>query len=219
MAISAYLEPDAAGESRGAVRRTLHFETSGRGASGAEASVRVHNASETGLLLETAEPLAEGDAIEVDLPEAGATRARIVWASGSLYGCRFETPISRGALSATELRSVVGGTAPEPYARQASPAGFGHRFQQLRKARGLTLANIADTLAVSKPTVWAWEHGKARPVDSRLAAIAEALGVEREALEPETEAMVPADLVGRCRAQIAEAAGLPPASVRILIEL
>lgn len=219
MAIGAYLAVETPGESRGAARRKLQFETAGRLPPGGEAHVRVHNASETGLLIETAEPLAEGDAIEVDLPEAGPARARIVWSSGSLYGCRFDAPLSRGALSATELRSVVGGTAPEPHPRQAAPAGFGHHIQQLRKARGLTLADVADALSVSKPTVWAWEHGKARPVDSRLPAIADALGVAPADLKPETGAMVPRDLVDRCRAQIADAAGIPPEAVRILIEL
>lgn len=219
MAISAFFEAAASGESRGTARRTLHLETSGRAASGGDASVLIHNASETGLLIETAADLDEGERIEVDLPEAGPTEARVVWSSGTLHGCRFEAPIAKGALSAAELRSVVGGPAPASRSRDVSPAGFGHRFQQLRKARGLTLSNLADALSVSKPTVWAWEHGKARPVEGRLPAIAEALGVAPEELEPENGAMVPADLVDRCRAQIAQAANLPLSCVRILIEL
>lgn len=219
MAISGYLQAAPSGETRGAARRTLHLETSGRGPSGEEAVVLIHNASETGLLIETEAPLSEGERIEVDLPEAGPTEARVVWSSGPLHGCRFESPVAKAALSAAELRSVVGSMAPAPRARDMSPSRFGHRFQQLRKARGLTLANVADALAVSKPTVWAWEHGKARPVEGRIPAIAEALGVGPEELEVENDSMVPGDLVERCRAQIAAAAGLPPASVRILIEL
>lgn len=219
MAVSAFFHSEPVADERGAERRTLCFETSGRTPAGADAAVLVHNASVTGMLLETAEPLAAGDAITVDLPHVGTVTAEVVWSSGPLHGCRFATPVSAGTLSATELASVAGLAPGTPPVRETTPASFGLRLQQLRKARGLTLAAVADALSVSKPTVWAWEHGKARPVDSRLPAIAETLGVEPGELEPETSAMVPGDLVDRCRAQIAEAVGIPAGNVRILIEL
>jgi hypothetical protein len=56
-------------------------------------------------------------------------------------------------------------------------------------------------------------------VDSRLDGIAAALGVDREALIPPGNRMVPGDLVERCRTQIAQAAGIAPEGVRIFLEL
>ena len=101
--------------------------------------------------------------------------ARVVWASGTLYGCRFDEPISPGTLAAAELRSDAGLKLERAHA--APPESLGSRLQRLRKERGLTLAQLGDRLEVSKPTVWAWEKGKARPIESRVGAIAEVLGV------------------------------------------
>lgn len=223
MAISAFLEPELeTGDRARATRRTLRLEATGRRESGEDTEVLVHNASATGLLLESPEPLDEGERIAIELPHAGPTVAEIVWRSDKLYGCRFDAPISAAALSAAQLRSVVGepiGLPAPRHGKAQNGASFGLRLQNLRKARGLTLANIAEALAVSKPTVWAWEHGKARPVEGRLDGLAEALGVSRETLEPETGGFVPGELIEHCRSQIADAAGVDPVSVRIMIDL
>lgn len=221
MAITAHFEDLAndPGASR-AARRTLKLDARGERASGDAAEVTVHNASTTGLLLETETPLEEGERIAIDLPQAGPTVARVVWTSGKLHGCQFEDPISAATLSAAQLRSAVEnrldiGDGPPA----AVTASLGVRLQQLRKSRGLTLASLAATLGVSKPTVWAWEHGKARPVESRFPALADALGVERESLVPASGGPVSGELLDRCRTQIGDAAGVSPASVRIFIEL
>ena len=223
MAITAFLEPDpATDEHARAPRRILRLEATGRRASGEEAEVLVHNASSTGLLLESSQPLAEGERLAIEMPHAGPTAAEVVWSSGKLYGCRFDEPISPAALSAAELRSVVGEPigSPTPHRDRAqNGASFGLRLQNLRKARGLTLADVAEALSVSKPTVWAWEHGKARPVESRLDGLAEALGVSRDTLEPATGGFVPDELIDHCRSRIASAAGVDAICVRIMIEL
>lgn len=223
MAIAAFLEPDSTtgGQSR-AARRILRLEATGRRDTGEDAEVLVHNASSTGLLLESSEPLKEGERLAIDLPHAGPTVAEVVWSSGRLYGCRFDEPISAASLSAAELRSVVGEAIGAPAPRQAQAengVSFGLRLQNLRKARGLTLANVAEALSVSKPTVWAWEHGKARPVEARLDGLAEALGVARDELAPASGGFVPDELLDHCRSRIADAAGVDPVSVRIMIEL
>ena len=82
---------------------------------------------------------------------------------------------------------------------------------------GLSLADIANRLGVSKPTVWAWEHGKSRPVEKRLSALAEALGVTPGGLEPAPSG--PSEELERSRRRIAQAYGVEPARVRIMIEL
>jgi DNA-binding XRE family transcriptional regulator len=220
MAIAAHLEEQTDTGKARQPRRTLRLETHGFAASAGATSVLVHNVSATGLLLESTVALDTGERIEIDLPLAGPSPGRVVWASGQLFGCQFDAPISTATLSAAQLRSAVEpelGIAPSMEALDDEP--FGARLQRLRKARKLTLADIAGQLGVSKPTVWAWEQGKARPVDSRMETLAAALGVQRAELTPGELGSSLRELIGRSRDQIAGAVGVSPDKVRIMIEL
>lgn len=207
-----------------AARRRLMIQTQGSLPSGVEAAVTIHNFSETGILLETRVDMEIGETLDVELPEAGPTRARVVWASGLLYGCAFETPLHPAVLSAAQLRSVVQEVDLAPAPAVAAPAAiggesFGERLHRLRKLRGLTQGELASRLGVSKPTVWAWEQGRARPIEERLDAIAEELGVTAAELRPgRTVAGLP-ELIARCRDQIAAAVETSPDKIRIMIEL
>lgn len=237
MAIKAHIEtithPPATTQ-RGAPRRAVWLETSGFFAGsqgdGIEANLTVHNISAAGLLIETAVPLAEGEELALDLPEAGAVTATVVWRSERLYGCAFAAPIGPAALAAAQLQ----GFAPGMPARPASPApmigsssstagapadGFGARINRLRREAGLTLADVANALGVSKPTVWAWEKGKARPLPERIDAIAAALGVAPDLLAAAPAPRAADAVIAECRARIAEAWGTDPQAVRIMIEL
>jgi transcriptional regulator with XRE-family HTH domain len=221
MVIKAHLQSPQS--HRASPRRALMLATSGRLADGAEDNVTVHNISAAGLLLETALELDIGDELAIDLPEAGAVDAVIVWRSQHLYGCAFEQAIGSAALAAAQLRaearssSLGGGIAS---GGEVLGAAFGSKLNRLRRERGLTLADVADTLGVSKPTVWAWEKGKARPLPERLGPIAEALGVspddlvEASAANAETGA-----LIEECRSRIANAFNTAPSTVRIMIDL
>lgn len=208
-----------------AARRRLRLETQGALESGAPAQVLVHNVSETGLLLETPTVLEIGDTIDVDLPEAKAVRARIMWASDQLYGCAFEAPVSAATLSAAQLRSAVqnaGSIAASP--TPAGPAALGgeslgERLHRLRKLRGFTQGELAARLGVSKPTVWAWEQNRARPIEDRLDAIADVLGVTTAELRPSRNVPGLQELIARCREQIAATVETSPDNVRIMIEL
>jgi transcriptional regulator with XRE-family HTH domain len=221
MVIAGHFEesPKSAGRPRDP-RRRLRLEARGVTASGGKADVLVHNVSATGLLLESQVALAVGETIEIDLPHAGATPASVVWTSENLFGCQFAAPISAAALSAAQLRSpggqlgalaVAGGSRPDE--------SFGIRLRRLRKERALTLGQIAARLGVSKPTVWAWEHGKARPVDTRMEALAQALGVSEIELLPAGDTSGLQDLLVRSREEIARAVGTSPDKIRIMIEL
>lgn len=200
----------------------LYLETSGGLATGEQANVSVHNISQSGMLIETALPLESGAALAVELPQHGTAEAEVVWSSGRLFGCRFVEPIGAAALSAVQLKSDAPlppnlGTATDP--ALARGLALGRRLEQARKARGLTLAQVADSLGVSKPTVWAWEKGKARPVDERFPAIAGVLGLAPdELLELQRPAGI-SELLDSSREQIAEALGIEPRQIRILIEL
>ncbi|MFC3214939.1 MULTISPECIES: helix-turn-helix domain-containing protein [Novosphingobium] len=225
MPIAAHFETmEAAGKPR-AERRRLLLETKGALENGEAVQVILHNFSETGVLLESKVSLEIGEALELDLPEAPQTRARVIWASGALYGCAFEGRIPSATLRAAQLRSAVQtelglGAAPTPAGPSAiGGESLGERLHRLRKLRGLTQGELAARLGVSKPTVWAWEQGRARPIEDRLDAIAEALGVEAADLRSSRAVPGLTDLITRCREQIAAAVETTPDKVRIMIEL
>ena len=226
MAIKAHLgSPAAIDGQRTAPRRALRLEASGLAPDGAEANVVVHNISAVGLLLETELALTSGEQLALDLPEAGIVTAVVVWHSDRLYGCAFELALTPAAVAAAQLQSA----APEDtrlgnrFAQR--PAGIsgealGGRINRLRREAGLTLADVAAALGVSKPTVWAWEKGKARPLPERLDAIAAALGVGADALRDAPGAGGDiAAVIEECRHRIASACGSAPQAVRIMVEL
>jgi transcriptional regulator with XRE-family HTH domain len=227
MAIKAHLDqPDRDDGQRAAPRRALRLQASGTLPDGREANVTIHNISAAGLLLETAIELARGERLTLDLPQAGAVEAAVVWRSEGLHGCAFAAPLGAGALAAAQLQGLPVGELPmaAPPAARPAPTGGGEalgvQLNRLRREAGLTLADVAERLGVSKPTVWAWEKGKARPLPERMGAIAEALGAAPEDLtEAGTHDADTAALISECRSRIAEACGTTPAAVRIMIEL
>lgn len=210
---------------RRAERRRLLLETQGALASGGETQVILHNVSESGALLESRVELEIGESLEIELPEIPQARARVIWASGQLYGCAFDVRVPTATLSAVQLRGAVRadlGLEPMPVPVGPNPIGgesLGERLHRLRKLRGLTQGELANRLGVSKPTVWAWEQGRARPIEDRIEAIAEALGVESGDLRPTRTVPGLADLIARCRDQIATAMETAPEKVRIMVEL
>ncbi len=224
MAIKAHLDFAAAGDGqRAAPRRDLRLSASGLTPDGEEANVTIHNISAAGLLIETALDLATGEQLALDLPEAGIVTAAVVWRSERLYGCAFEQAIGPAALAAAQLQGFAPGVPNQPrpsaLATQSSEA-LGSRLNRLRREAGLTLADVAATLGVSKPTVWAWEKGKARPLPERLDSIAAALGVAPELLAPGpgSDGEIGA-VIAECRERIATVCGTSAQSVRIMIEL
>jgi len=202
----------------------LRLEASGLAPDGEETNVTIHNISAAGLLIETALDLETGEELALDLPEAGVVTAAVVWRSERLYGCAFEQPLGAAALAAVQLQGFAPGMTAPPR-RGAAPAinpgeALGARLNRLRREAGLTLADVAATLGVSKPTVWAWEKGKARPLPERLDAIAAALGVAPDQLAPGPAASGEIDsVIAECRQRIADASGVPAQAVRIMIEL
>lgn len=222
MALKAHLEhgslPSGQEDRRLSERRALFLEANGTLPGGLEANVTIHNISPAGLLMETAAALEVKERLVLDLPEAGAVRAVIVWQSGSLFGCAFEQALDRKALAAVQLRADPAAIPMGP-ALEAPPELLGVRLNRLRRERGLTLAQVADVLGVSKPTVWAWEKGKARPLSDRMEAIAQVLGVETSELEERMGDDQHSGLVENCRLRIATAYGTHPSKVRIMIEV
>jgi hypothetical protein len=95
---------DRATNRRGTARRALKLQVpSAPEDSGTR--VLIHNISESGMLIETSTQLAVGDVLQVHLPHAGSTDALVIRSQGQLFGCRFTSRISRGAVSAALLRA------------------------------------------------------------------------------------------------------------------
>ncbi|WP_168453618.1 helix-turn-helix domain-containing protein [Sphingopyxis microcysteis] len=219
MAIPAFIEKAPSGGTARSTRRTLRLRLQGR-AGGGDLNVSVHNISATGLLLEGDAALAVDDRVDIDLPHAGVTRARVIWVSGSLYGCQFETPISSATLSAAQLRAVVSGDRTEDVpANEPADESFGDRLHRLRTARRLTQLEIAGELGVSEQSISAWEQNKARPKAGRIKALAILLNVEVTELLGIDEAHSLRDVVARAKAQVAEAAAISADNVKIIIEI
>jgi len=207
---------------RGHPRRNLQLETIGTLRSGENANVTVHNVSCSGLLLQTNVDLVDNETLTVELPQFGPIQARVAWCSAPLFGCQFDHPINDSVLSAMQLKggpALADAAALPTGLRQSSSTTMGKQLEQLRKKRGMTLADVAGQLGVSKPTVWAWEKGKARPVESRLPDIAKALGISRQDLAAMSVPPAVNDLLESSKRTIADAFGTVPEKVRIMIEL
>jgi transcriptional regulator with XRE-family HTH domain len=222
LAIRAHLGPETLRfgrvDPRSEERRALFLEASGALPGGLEANVIIHNISAAGLLLETEIELAAGERMTLDLPQAGAVDAVIVWQSRNLFGCAFETALSEAALAAVQLQGN-GSAPPNDLVPEHQGEPLGVRINRLRREKGLTLAQVAGALDVSKPTVWAWEKGKARPLPDRLAPLAQVLGADPHELEQRAHAPQHTQLVQDCRLRIATAYGTEPSKVRIMIEI
>lgn len=198
-----------------AARRQLLLESAGFTASGQTARVLIHNVSTTGLLIESTVALAEAERIEIALPQIGSATAHVVWTSENFYGCRFDAPVPMSALSALQLSSQ---SSPVPAPGEPGDT-LPVRIARLRKQQGLTLEALAALVNVSKPTVWAWEQGKARPTPERITALAERLGVGEEELRTGRDGDALAEALSHARRMVAQAYGVDPARVKVSIEL
>ena len=252
MAVAAQLDivsnPAKGKGRRGSERRELKLRARGAApSSGDTADVMVRNLSETGLLIETAAELRVGDQLEVDLPDTPRSAAKVVWAGKDLFGCAFDRPLSRSALSAAQLRSE-----PNTVPAESEPAGardegettaedWGRRLQNMRKAKGYTLVEFARLADVSRPTVWSWEAGKSSPRAAKKRRIEEILGPELshtgEHMTSDVEERVNAgpsggpesqssaatnDLMGvidDAKRRVASVAGISPNKVKLIIEV
>ena len=63
-----------------------------------------------------------------------------------------------------------------------TPSFIGDRLKALRRRRGLTQAEFAQLLGVTKETVYRYEHGAQEPSLSRLASIAKCLDTSTDCL-------------------------------------
>jgi hypothetical protein len=112
---------------RSANRRKLSLAAHGATAAQMFATVVIHDLSETGVLIETNEKLVTGERLEIDIPEAGAPAAAVMWSSGRYFGCQFDQRLSKAAVSAALLRSAALTRVPEPEMAAAITPGDAHQ--------------------------------------------------------------------------------------------
>lgn len=202
------------------------LEVRGAHASGSDVPVTVHNISATGLLIECEAALSINDRIDIDLPQAGTVSATLVWVSGRMFGCQFDTSISSAALSAAQLQSAV--DLPTPASRSSddeeskfvTPYGsnFAANLKRLRIAKGLSQASVAEKLGVSGPSISGWEKGRARPKEDRLSELASLLGVPMSQLLVDPQPDMMQTVIDASREQVARVTGVTPERVRIIVE-
>ena len=143
------LEPEAA-ERRGSARRRLWLVSEGMIPSSARARVVIRDLSLTGLLIESSAPLSVGEQLSVDLPQAGAVEAIVMWDSGRYFGCKFTRPISAAAVSAAQLMSPaapVEGDAEVISMALVELRALGTRIQHISEAVERAIARLATSRA------------------------------------------------------------------------
>lgn len=227
---------DYAGQPWRQSRRRLNLSSEVTTPAGQIADAIMLNISSSGLLLRTDLPLEVDEQIVVAVPAAGDRSATVIWASDSLFGCKFTSPLPVAALSAAQLESPAEFPGPAiPQSNQRGSAatqkeGFGSRLVRFRKRKSYTQGELAHLLGVSKTTVWKWEKDGARPRKSIMGRLASALGVTEEELLVGDMANQPAKQVNDAKSnlaatifdakqKIAEAAGTDASQVTVTIEI
>jgi transcriptional regulator with XRE-family HTH domain len=142
------------------------------------------NISSTGVLFQTSRDMAVGEAIEIDLGEAGRQPAEVKWTIDGMAGCQFSRPLAKAALSAALLRSDV--VSPPPPAAADGPRRavqspgdkrvLGDAITAARKQRGMRQGDLARAIGVSVTTVCKWEQGHVSPRAKALAKLESCLG-------------------------------------------
>ena len=163
MPFLAEIEEIESTERRGPVRRTLRLRINAQVSRHAVLGV-VHNISERGLLLESSAELTLGERIHVELPQAGIRLAIVVWNRDRLFGCEFEIPLTKAAVSATLLRAGDDGTLADLEAFDLPTQSQTDRGPDLEPDNGMLLV-MAISFAVLLLVVLVFLHALFPPQD------------------------------------------------------
>lgn len=118
------------------------------------------------------------------------------------------------------MSPIESAIADERFAdRTVRRGSFGSRLRSFRLSRGLSQADVAAHLGVSKPSVCGWEKGRSRPRFARLAALADLLSIPQAELQEEPKESGAGALIDHSRMQIARMIGTSPGKVHIFIEI
>lgn len=175
------IEDDNA-EGRRTRRRRVSLGAELKSPSGDARDGIVRNISKQGMLLQTDFPLERDEVLELELPEAGTSAARVVWADDRLYGCEFVRPIPSAAVSAALLKSNVDNPERDGEKAEKQVYHFGDWLKVLRDEKGLSGSKLAERAGVSKVTLWNWESNRAKPQPKNVSKLAAALDVSESYL-------------------------------------
>lgn len=102
----------------------------------------------------------------------------------------------------------------------------GERLRRIRLARKMTIAEVAERVGVSRPTIWSWESGRTKPRKNSMQALLEMMNVSENELILDRKKVVQQHLeltleqqIAACRQHIAQTAGVEPNAVEIIIRL
>ena len=233
-------------ERRSETRRHLLFATTVRSGDGEDQPVLVRDISARGLLLETEDGVTLDPTVWVSLPEAGEVEANVIWQGDKLAGCRLDIHLSQATIDAVRAKGEAAHAeqtersdeeSDAPVTRTAART-LAARLKQLRLARDLTRAELAERSGISTPSIWAWETGRTVPRLGSLETLAKGLGVSVSELQigvgsgqPDLPALSVGEgggdlrtarlteLVAASKAQIAALAGTTADRVTITIAL
>ena len=127
--------------------------------------------------------------------------------------------------------STSGGGQDGSELRSSAQETFGSRMRRIRGARGLTLEKLACRIGLTAAALSKWENDKAKPRPRYLPRLARALQVGMPELLGSPDSDCEGTSLGRassgllagvilaCKKQIADAAGVDPTNIKILIEV
>lgn len=215
MAITASLDPRASGDS--AARLFLYPKPVRSG--GHRIAVLLHNLSTTGVLIESRYDLGAGERMEVCFAEQNSEIGTITWTGSGLFGCQFSQPVGAPLVEGV-LTSEFRDTDDN---RVRTPVGetFGAKLQRLRTTRGLSQAEVAETLGLSAVAISNWESDRSFPRQHRLEDLAKALGVPGQHLATNAVGLPVAlpELIVSSKNRIAGLIGVGPEQVKITVDL
>jgi hypothetical protein len=107
VAVHAKIHKLEAGDERDAGRRRLLLHADVNVMDRGTVRALVHNLSTTGFLIEIEAELVVGSEVTLELTDDIVRSAKVVWSSGTFYGCTFDQPISTADLKSVLAASPV----------------------------------------------------------------------------------------------------------------
>jgi XRE family transcriptional regulator, fatty acid utilization regulator len=100
-------------------------------------------------------------------------------------------------------------------------ATIGQRIKEFRLARGLTQEQLAEKTNKYTTQINSWETGRGVPNRTSLRILADALNVTTDELAAGAEAKSAsvAEIIGKARAEISKALGIPSESCKLTLQV
>src|SRR3546814_14265006 len=121
------------------------------------------------MLIETRSTPEIGQGVMLSLPDADEVVARVVWQNDTLFGCRFETALPQGVVSAIRLRHP-GRDAVQPAGNRpagAADEGLGERLLRLRPDKGMSRPALSERTGLNQPNLRGWAPSRTTTSEKR----------------------------------------------------